>query len=287
VAKKPIKKVAKKTAKKPPKFQRGYREEPKKAPKKAPKFRLGSRMEPIKKVGPELVRCVLNVVDRGLINGAGSGKPGDMCVEQAVAYAMGEMQETNEYDSTLEAWKIGKSDIPVDAPSCVDKRVRDLKIDFNDRLPWKGNKERAAGLREIAVLQLGSNKLNSYSFESIFEERIAALFARYLLECEVLEKARLQPLLALLAQCDGDREEVRRLMEYAVESSDLSGVCADIDDAASTCDDYIERGINRKRAIKETIACACQVLRELKSPGAKLWDSLPPSVRNKKILANW
>jgi hypothetical protein len=65
----------------------------------APGFRLGSRMEPIKKVGPELVRCVLNVVDRGLIGGAGSGKPGDMCVEQAVAYAMGEMQDTTMYDS--------------------------------------------------------------------------------------------------------------------------------------------------------------------------------------------
>jgi hypothetical protein len=64
-------------------------------------------------------------------------------------------------------------------------------------------------------------------------------------------------------------------------------VYVDLDDAATVCDDHIDGGINRKRAIKETIACACQALRECKSPGAKLWDSLPPSVRNKKILANW
>jgi hypothetical protein len=71
--------------------------------------------------------------------------------------------------------------------------VRDLKIDFNDHLPWKSHKERAAGLREIAVLQLGSNKINGASFRRLFEERIAALFAGYLLENEVQEKARLQP----------------------------------------------------------------------------------------------
>jgi hypothetical protein len=209
-----------------------------------------------------------------------------MCVEQAVAYAMGEMQDTTVYDS-VRGWSDSKSEIPVDTPSCVDKKVRDLKIDLNDQLPWKSHKERAAGLREIAVLQLGSNKINSYSFQSTFEERIAVLFAGYLLEREVQEKARLQPLLALLVECGGDKDEISRLLEYAIESSSLSDVCVDLDDVASTCDGHIDSGIDRKRAIKETIACACQVLRELKSPGAKLWDSLPPSVRNKKILANW
>jgi len=87
------------------------------------------------KVTLEQARRVLEVVDAGLSNGLGEPTPGKMCVEAAVCYALGQPHG--------------------DEPSCVHPVVRRLKIALNDK-NWSNNVERAKGMRELAIAQLGT-----------------------------------------------------------------------------------------------------------------------------------
>jgi len=83
----------------------------------------------------EIAQKVLSVVDAGLVNGLGKPQPGQMCVEAAVCYALG---------------------LPHgDDPKCVAPSLRHLKIKLNDS-HWSSAKARAAGLRRLALVQLGS-----------------------------------------------------------------------------------------------------------------------------------
>ncbi len=82
-----------------------------------------------------VARKVLDTVDAGLVNGKGNPKPGQMCVEAAVCYALG---------------------LPHgDDPACVSRALRSLKIRLNDS-NWSSNQARAKGLRRLALIQLGS-----------------------------------------------------------------------------------------------------------------------------------
>lgn len=100
---------------------------------------------PTKKAAPDpksylnekFVKLLLKVIDPGLVGGTiGERIPGSMCVEAAVAYAMGEKHS--------------------DDPSCVDDYLRDFKICMNDDLVYKTGRDRARALRRIAVAQLGT-----------------------------------------------------------------------------------------------------------------------------------
>ncbi len=83
----------------------------------------------------DIAANVLKVVDAGLSNGVGNPKPGEMCVEAAVCYALG---------------------LPHgDDPGCVAPALRSLKIRLNDS-NWSSKAARAKGLRRLAVAQLGS-----------------------------------------------------------------------------------------------------------------------------------
>lgn len=95
------------------------------------------------KIGAKQVKKVLEVVDVGLEGGLGIPEPGKMCVEAAVCYAFG--------------WDHG------DTPKCVNRLLRTVKIDLNDRgkwIEWFGDEPaaRAKGLRKLAVAQLGTHK---------------------------------------------------------------------------------------------------------------------------------
>lgn len=78
---------------------------------------------------------VLTIVDQGLISGSGERELGQMCVEQAVSFAYGEFH--------------------TDHPTCVASELAGIKIDLNDE-GWDDEQSRAAGLRRIAIAQLGS-----------------------------------------------------------------------------------------------------------------------------------
>lgn len=90
---------------------------------------------------------VLAVVDEGLVQGLGLPFPGQMCVEAAVCYALGEPHSGN--------------------PSCVSPVVRIYKIAVNDG-PWSSPTARARGMRRVAVAQLGSLWTDDYRKDAQF-----------------------------------------------------------------------------------------------------------------------
>ena len=83
----------------------------------------------------EQIKKLIQTVDAGLVSGLGDPEPGRMCIEAAACYALG---------------------LPHgDDPGCVAPALRALKIALNDSI-WSSDSARAAGLRKLAVLQLGS-----------------------------------------------------------------------------------------------------------------------------------
>src|ERR1700743_738460 len=102
----------------------------------------------------EIAQKVIEVVDTGLVKGVGIAKPGQMCVEAAVCYALG---------------------LPHgDDPKCVSRALRSLKIRLNDSR-WSSNEARAKGLRRLAVAQLGSAGALD---DKEFSKRVATLAIR-------------------------------------------------------------------------------------------------------------
>jgi hypothetical protein len=92
----------------------------------------------------KIARKLVKVLAKGLTFGLGEQKPGAMCVEAAVCYAMG---------------------LPHgDDPPCVHSWVRNDKIGLNDE-DWSSNRTRAEGLREVAIAQLGSNTINNKKYQ--------------------------------------------------------------------------------------------------------------------------
>lgn len=90
---------------------------------------------PMIEITREIATKVRDIVDAGLVHGVGSPIAGKMCVEAAVCFALG---------------------LPHgDDPGCVSAPLRRLKIRLNDS-NWSSNTARAAGLRRLAVAQLGS-----------------------------------------------------------------------------------------------------------------------------------
>ena len=78
----------------------------------------------------ELVTKINTLLDSGLCFGVGEPKPGKMCVEAAICYAL---------------------DLPHgDDPGCVSAPLRRLKIRLNDSR-WSSDMARAAGLRRLAI----------------------------------------------------------------------------------------------------------------------------------------
>jgi hypothetical protein len=114
----------------------------------------------------ELAKNVLNTVNAGLVSGLGEPIPGKMCVEAAVCYAMGLPHEDN--------------------PPCVSPALRRLKISLNDA-GWSSELARAKGLRELALLQLGTDGVLD---EVEFVKKVALLVINKYLP-PILRKAKL------------------------------------------------------------------------------------------------
>jgi len=95
-------------------------------------------------INQELVNKIDSLLDKGVTCGFSEDpKPGSMCLEQVICYALGERV--------------------TDKPSCVGYEVRDFVILLNDKA-WSSPSARAEGMRELAIAQLGSNSLNQYEF---------------------------------------------------------------------------------------------------------------------------
>lgn len=88
----------------------------------------------------EIAEKVAEVVDAGLVVGAGVPIQGQMCVEAAVCYAMNLPHD--------------------DKPLCVAPVIRQFKIALNDKSEWGTNELRGSGMKRAAIAQLGSNTID-------------------------------------------------------------------------------------------------------------------------------
>lgn len=136
----------------------------------------------------QTARRVLALLDFGLPTGLGQAKPGKMCVEAAVCYAMGADHS--------------------DQPRCVSGAVSNFKIEVNDR-KWSSNAARGRGLRAIAIAQLGSNKLTYSNFGSALRDVVVGFLRGLALK----ELARRKP----------DFKFVRKINKSVKECSEFDG----------------------------------------------------------------
>ena len=135
-------------------------------------------------------RKVLEVVDVGLCGGIGNPVPGEMCVEAAVCFALGQPHG--------------------DDPECVNAAVRQFKIGLNDS-KWSSNQARAQGMRRLAIGQLGTNdpSFDEKRFIDVLVEQTIRKIVPHALRAAVKtakdeRKASLEEA-ALRCERDGDR----------------------------------------------------------------------------------
>jgi hypothetical protein len=208
------------------------------------------------KINPTIVKRLLKIIDKGLISGAGEStynpqtgeydsppKPGEVCVEQAVALALDE--------------PLIDGDV-TDRPKCVANAVADLKIQLNDR-DWSSNKARARGLRRVAVAQLGSKGMT--------DEKVFAEFRRKLGKYRLPVPAKL---VATAFDVTADEDEAAQAWSELEELYCDSIRYRDFDSADTAIDIALSlapgTGDKKLRWIADRIL---DTLKALKSPGCK------------------
>jgi hypothetical protein len=147
-------------------------------------------------INRDVAAKVLAVVDKGLSSGVGEPRPGFMCVEAAVCFALG---------------------LPHgDDPACVARAVRSLKICLNDK-NWSSKAARAKGLRRLALAQLGSaGVVNDHEFA----KRLAELAIRKCVPAALRSAASIQKdpthksaMLEAASRCEKDGSARRTAIE--------------------------------------------------------------------------
>ena len=152
---------------------------------------------------------VRDLVDQGLVEGLGNPKPGEMCVEAAVCFALG---------------------LPHgDDPGCVAPTLRHLKIRLNDSA-WSSPMARAKGLRRLAVAQLGSKGVLD---DKEFSRRVIDLTIRRSVASALRSAAKLNPkysaaleIVALRCENDGTREAALEAKSVARTVRDAAAAAA-------------------------------------------------------------
>ena len=165
----------------------------------------------MKELNEDLARNVLATVDAGLVKGLGAPEPGSMCVEAAVCYAMGLPHS--------------------DKPTCVGSEVRRFKIKINDAR-WSSDKARTAGLRRLAVAQLGSDSIDQQKFVRIVvEQTIRQIVPRALRLAKKRNPAHEEKLEAAAIRCEQDGDRRAALSARNAAAADAA-YAADAADAA-------------------------------------------------------
>jgi hypothetical protein len=200
----------------------------------------------------EVARKLLTVVDAGLSSGMGKPVPGAMCVEAAVCYALG---------------------LPHgDEPPCVSPAVRSFKIRLNDAA-WSSSAARAAGLRALAVAQLGSaGAVDDIAFAS----RVAELTIRRVLPPLLRAKG-------FAAEAKRCEDEGSKEAAYAADAAATAAnaavayVAYAADAAAAAAAGAAYAGAAYADDDSYLLIAAeigLQALREQGAPGVALWDQL-------------
>ena len=195
----------------------------------------------------EIARRVLETVDAGLVKGVGKAIPGQMCVEVAVNYAMGLPHGDN--------------------PSCVAPALRAFTIRLNDA-NWSSNAARAAGMRRLSLVQLGSAE---HFDHAEFRRRIVkwaistcvpfALRAAASVQKDAKHKAALLNH-AAICERDGTCDAAVNAKKAAAYAADSAAYAADAVDA-------------RDKSLARFAEDAVQILIEMNVPGVQ-WLILAP-----------
>jgi len=177
------------------------------------------------RITKSVAQKVLATVDAGLVSGMGVPTPGEMCVEAAVCFALGLPHN--------------------DDPGCVTPALRSLKIGLNDS-NWSSKQARAAGLRRLAVAQLGSKDVLD---EAEFLRRVVELTISKTVAGALETAASIHPKPehkeALMVAAKRCREEKSQAAAYAAA------------------------GAARDRAMAEFAEDVVQILIAMKAPGCK------------------
>lgn len=194
----------------------------------------------------DIAKKVLETVDAGLCRGKGEPIPGKMCVEAAVAYAMGEPHS--------------------DSPVCVDEYLRDFKISLNDK-EWASDKSRAAGLRRVAIAQLGSaGTLNWNQFK---ESMLTSLMSKD----KALQQAigssivELRNMLSLL-ETASNRVQLTSVAFYDLPLRDaLQEALYDYEDVNEAVEHVLTVASDYEQTLEDIAEMAVQALKEQNIPG--------------------
>lgn len=235
---------------------------------------------PIYKVGLPLAKRILRLLDFGLSMGMGVPAPGQMCVEAAVAYAMGENHN--------------------DHPKCVKRSVARVKIALNDNGTFDGDIDRARILRRVAIAQLGSiepefdevlfikflgrelvrrcapamirAELSSTNSRAIILNRFENNSPQRAIDICFRQLERLDKIFSSLHETLGAADDRMLLALGAIERVlEKLHACLKCPYVAIDMDVLVDR--RQTRLVAEAIVLA---LRRAKSPGIKLMDKLCP-----------
>lgn len=229
----------------------------------APWFTRGSKMRTIE-ITREVATKVLQVVDVGLVKGVGKPKPGEMCVEAAVCFAMG---------------------LPHgDEPACVAPALRALKISLNDRA-WSSNAARASGLRRLALAQLGSaGALDEREFRRrVVDLALGSCVPNALRAAASVQKDEKHKYLLLQAanRCERERSREAASDARATARAAAADAYADADaDAAAAADADAAADAAAGKAARDKLLATfaeqvVQILIDMKAPGCQWLDLAP------------
>lgn len=191
-----------------------------------------------------LVNKILKTVDAGLSDGMGEPRPGFMCVEAAVCYALG-----LDHD---------------DDPMCVEQHVRWTKIELND-LPWKSKARRAAGLRRLAIAQLGSiDVVNGNVFRDKLRELV---LSKYMPAAIRTWATAIDTSTEYGAEDQNDLEELARILEVDTSIETVNRVQGRIFDLYRNGEGYFSNEVSKaSNACKTAMSAFRQVYFPLSCP---------------------
>ena len=169
-----------------------------------------------KELNVELAQKLLCVVDAGLPSGLGKARPGQMCLEAAICYVLGEPHG--------------------DSPSCVHPVMRGHHIRLNDAR-WSTDTARAAGLRDLSVAQLGSQTVDAQKWLAyVIEQTIRRIVPRAMRAAASMQKEPHKSAMeaaALRCEQEGTREASLNARVVAIAAADAAANAAAAADAAA------------------------------------------------------
>lgn len=192
----------------------------------------------------EIAQRVRDLVDAGLVNGVGVAEPGKMCVEATMCFALG---------------------LPHgDDPGCVAQPLRWLKIRLNDAA-WSSNEARAAGLRRLAVAQLGSASVLD---EAEFVTRVVDMTIRKAVPIGLRAAARLNPKFAGQLKAAAVRCKQEGTREACEEAQAIARAAATAATAATAAR-------MRDRVLADYAEWVVEILIDMHAPGCQFLDLVP------------